>query len=841
MGEAGASPALSRNCNGARVTRARLPASILAQITFAERVYGIMKLITSRLVASGYTRGKGAVKGALSGIRSRNAGGKTRTRTSAAWPSLYRPLPPILPGCRRSFHPFLTILAVLLMALNTSLVVRADAPRDQAVGAAVAYLRTQVTAEGGLDAFGNGADPSTTARAVVALATLGLDPDQLAHPETGETPLAYLQSTALEYSHEPGFADASHLFPGNAGLMIAALAAAGIEPAIAGDIDLVSQLEQTITATGAYSTTARAGFTTGEALAPNQAWSILGLAMAGRAVPPAAIDYLKALQGADGSWLDGDPDTTGLAIVALMSTGQVPATDPAVARALGFFRATQLFNGGWRPGWDTEPLNVDSTAWAIQALLSCGYTVPLTVWEQAALPESSLAAAQQADGRIGGVYANAYSTSEALYGLSGMPLFLTPALRIERGLNWLAGQAADPAVSPGMLIDAALAFLAAGYDPATVLSDNGSLMERISAVAEEYAAGSVDQSGKLALLQGNAGVEPIAPGLDLAAALVSEYNPEIGAFGVITNTYHQAYALLGLAALREEIPEEAHEGLVALQQPDGGWKYDLTDSEWNTTTPDNTGLAIQALLAAGLPTEHPAIEAALGYLRANQDTTGGWGNANATALAIQALLASGQELDAWTTSDGKSPCLALASYGKLDGPFVWMWESPFGPPEDNFLATAQAIPALAGKSVSQQRTQPQPFRPWPGGPDPDRLIVGGPRVYAGDDGAITVDVTFSGDLDRDAMVLADWIVPGQDAWRAVDVAATAGVFSITSPGDGASPGLVRWRVSDPDGVAGLESSGTLAILGVRVPPSRWLDAFARPGNQLSYALEYWLP
>lgn len=841
MGEAGARPALSRNCNGARVTRARLPASIVAQITFAERVYGIMKLHARRSGAPGRVLCNVAARGVPSPICRRNVGRQYGTQMQAARLNRYWRLPRISLAGRRALYPLLTLLAILVVARYMTSVVRADGQHDQAIRAAVPYLRTQVTAEGGLDAFGSGADPSTTARAVLALATLGLDQDMLAHPETGATPLAYLQHTALDYTHEPGFVDADHLFPGNAGLVIAALAAAGVAPATTGDIDLVAQLEQTITATGAYSTTARAGFTTGEALAPNQAWSILGLAMTGRAIPPEAIDYLKGLQSADGSWLESDPDTTGLAVVALMSTGQVSVSDPTVARALGFFRATQLPNGGWRPGWDTEPLNVDSTAWAIQALLSCGYTFPLTTWQQTTPPEDSLAAAQQADGRIGGVYASAYSTAEALFGLAETPLFLTPALRIERGLTWIAGQSAEPGVSPGTLIDAALAFLSAGYDPATVAAGSGSLMDRISAVAEEYAAGSVDQAGKLALLQGAAGMEPIVPGLDLAAALYSEYDPEIGAFGVITNTYHQAYGLLGLAALREEIPEEAHVGLVALQQPDGGYKYDLTDAEWNTTTPDNTGLAIQALLAAGLTAEHTAVQDALSYLRASQDTAGGWGNANATALAIQALLASGQDLEAWTTTGGASPYLALAGYGKMDGAFVWMWESPFGTPEDNLLATAQAIPALAEKSLTQSFTQPQPFVPVPLGPDPDRLIVGDSRVYAGDDGAIIVDLAFSGDLDRDASVLADWIAPGQQAWSTVDVVATAGIFSIILPGDTASPSLVRWRLSDPDGVSAFDSSGSLAILGVRVPPSRWLGSFVAPGIQMPYALDFWLP
>ena len=89
-----------------------------------------------------------------------------------------------------------------------------------------------MTPKGGLDAFGNGADPSTSARAVIALGSRRAGSDGPRTPETGGTPLDFVLTTAITYTHEPGFTDAAHLFPGNAGLAVAALAAAGRDPRI---------------------------------------------------------------------------------------------------------------------------------------------------------------------------------------------------------------------------------------------------------------------------------------------------------------------------------------------------------------------------------------------------------------------------------------------------------------------------------------------------------------------------------------------------------------------------------------------------------------------------------
>ncbi|MHB1317317.1 MAG: prenyltransferase/squalene oxidase repeat-containing protein, partial [Anaerolineae bacterium] len=728
-------------------------------------------------------------------------------------------------------------LSLSLATLASTPAVHAEGPHESETGSAVAFLRTQVTAEGGVDSFGSGADTSTTARAVIAMGAVGLDQSILSHPETEASPLDYIVSTAITYTHESGFPDAAHLFPGNAGLAVAAMAAAGLDPRAVGRVDLIGQLEQTLSATGAYSTTASAGYTTGEALAPNQAWAMLGLSMAGEAVPSYAVDYLVGLQEPDGSWLDGDPDTTGLAIVALMSTGQVAPTHPAVVRGLGFLRATQLPNGGWRPAWDTEPLNADSTAWAIQALLSCGYTTPLATWERASTPDAALAALQQENGSLGGQYASAYSTAEGLLGLAQVPLYLTPALRLERGLAWLAVQAADPELAPGLAVDIATAFASAGYDPRTVLPAGVSLMDSVTSQAEAYAGASVDQAGKLALLAASTGVLSDTLGLDLPALITAAYDPAVGAYGVVTNTYHQAFALLGLAAYEADNPALAPQALIALQQSDGGWQYDLTAADWNVTTPDNTGLAVQALLAAGVAVDDPAVRLALQYLKSTRDAQGGWGNANATALAVQALLAAGEDLSEWVTAEGHSPLSALAQYAKMDGPLVWMWQSPFGPPEDNALATAQSLPVLAGRTLLDVPPEAlAPYRPVPVGLDPDVLIIGEPR-FALQEGAVRVALSVSGDLDGDATVSLAWIQPGMGGWESAEIARTPGAMSaslgISQPGSYA----VRLVVRDPDGLRRFGDEGQLAVLVAQVPPELWLvpaTASTRPASGLHY-------
>src|SRR5207237_10574103 len=132
-------------------------------------------------------------------------------------------------------------------------------------------------------------------------------------------------------------------------------------------------------ATGAYHTSAREGFSTGEPNTINQLWSILGLAAALQPVPQKAIDFLVSLQERDGGWgfgSGGDVDTTALVIQALIAAGVAP-DGPKVLEGLAFLRRSQAPSGGWASFGALSP---DSTAVAIQALDAAGYVPAPAAW-----------------------------------------------------------------------------------------------------------------------------------------------------------------------------------------------------------------------------------------------------------------------------------------------------------------------------------------------------------------------------------------------------------------------------------------------------------------------------
>ena len=195
---------------------------------------------------------------------------------------------------------------------------------------------------------------------------------------------------------------------------------------------LVSWIQASTPIHGAYSTTAQQDFSSGAASDLSQAWAILGLSLAGRSIPEAAPQYLIKSQAVDGSWGAGDPDTTALAVTALLASRKVNAQDQTIQKAISYFHSTQAESGGWRPSWDTDPLNADSTGWILQALVSAGEDLRGQNWLVNRInPLDALMGLQKPDGSIGGTYANTYSTAEAIIGLSGIPLSnlgITPAV-----------------------------------------------------------------------------------------------------------------------------------------------------------------------------------------------------------------------------------------------------------------------------------------------------------------------------------------------------------------------------------------------------------------------------
>jgi hypothetical protein len=158
------------------------------------------------------------------------------------------------------------------------------------------------------------------------------------------------------------------------------------------------------------------------------------------------------------------------------------------------------------------------------------------------------------------------------------------------------------------------------------------------------------------------------------------YSATLGGFGVVTNTWQQAYPLLGLAAAGELVTTTvpaAIQTLQDLQEIDGGWKYDQTGAVWNTTSADNTGLALPALIAAGVANDganrdrRPRLSARLPRYWPVAGTM-----ANSTAFAIQGcwrrVRISRRRLD--RQRPRADP--ALAAYQKADGPLCGNGASP---------------------------------------------------------------------------------------------------------------------------------------------------------------------
>ncbi|OGO27050.1 MAG: hypothetical protein A2136_03955, partial [Chloroflexi bacterium RBG_16_54_11] len=344
------------------------------------------------------------------------------------------------------FYRILLVIALglgLVVALSLSfqskqVVAQAGPTRAEVIQAAVVYLRVNQQADGGILGFSGLSDPDTTARTVLAF-TLAGEPISEVVTGTGLTTLDYLSTQAISFTHDT----TGTLFPGRAGVLLSAVALAGGNPADFGGMDLAGELQASLQPdTGAYSTTAQQDFSSGLASDLNQAWAILGLSLAGADMPEIASQFLIGSQAEDGSWGFGDPDTIALAVTALIATRQVSAGDQVIQDALQFFHTTQLPNGGWRPSWDTDPLNADSTGWILQALVSAGDDPSGDIWsKEQGNPIYALLSLQKPDGAIGGTYANTYSTAEAIIGLAGVSL--------SGSVSSPAGHQAGLAVFPG--------------------------------------------------------------------------------------------------------------------------------------------------------------------------------------------------------------------------------------------------------------------------------------------------------------------------------------------------------------------------------------------------------
>jgi hypothetical protein len=278
-------------------------------------------------------------------------------------------------------------------------------------------------------------------------------------------------------------------------------------------------------------------------------------------------------------------------------------------------------------------------------------------------------------------------------------------------LDWLrAHQSADggfagdfdSASSLPATMEAVFAIVAGGEDPATWVQEGNTPISFLENQASDALATPGD-TAKLTLAAVAAGQNPRDfGGLDLVAELEAGLD-ESGLYGGSDagNVFAQALAILALESAGRPIPPSAVDWLAGVQLDDGSWSWN-GDTTPGSGDSNSTALVVQALMAVG--GRDSAVSAALEYFSGIQNEDGGFPyqkpsdfgsdtDANSTAYVVQALFAA---INDPTTSDwslgANTPMDALAALQLESGAFAWQAAVP----GENYLATAQTVPALAG-------------------------------------------------------------------------------------------------------------------------------------------------
>jgi hypothetical protein len=239
-------------------------------------------------------------------------------------------------------------LAISTLGLGTASAATTTDPGKAAAG----WMAAQVEAGG----LGQG----SLADAIFAFAAVGAGHD------ASDEALSQLEASVDEY-----ILDGSTVRAGALGKVLLAVHVAGGNPSNFGGHDLEAMLRGVMETSGA-----NAGQFTGASVF-DQSLDVLALATTSGGVPAEAGDWLASKQCPSGEYQwDGscpasggseDPDTTGIALQALLAANEDSAADNAVSWLLDL----QLANGGF-PAFGTP--NTNSSGLAGQALRAAGST-----------------------------------------------------------------------------------------------------------------------------------------------------------------------------------------------------------------------------------------------------------------------------------------------------------------------------------------------------------------------------------------------------------------------------------------------------------------------------------
>lgn len=337
-------------------------------------------------------------------------------------------------------RPFLPVVVVALVVTSFGAAPAVPASAAPAVATddpsivvqlAVEFLAASQQADGGFELAGF--PGFETPDAVLAIAEAGQQSeswstsDALAAVEAVHTPGGLDGLDALD-----DLADTADLSAGQAAkLIVLDVAPLGLDPTdfdpsddSAAPVDLAAILHAGAQPDGTYGTFNATLF------------AALALPLLGRHVPSVTVDAIFASQEANGGWgfsgdpnppvPDLDPDTTGLAIQALVAAG-VDGTAPQITAALALLASLHQADGSWPSPFDTG--NPNSTALAILGVRAAGWDPERRCWVDAVAPHDGaypspdgyLAAQQAADGHIASPVdqfgVTTFATSQAVEGL----------------------------------------------------------------------------------------------------------------------------------------------------------------------------------------------------------------------------------------------------------------------------------------------------------------------------------------------------------------------------------------------------------------------------------------
>jgi hypothetical protein len=290
----------------------------------------------------------------------------------------------------------------------------------------------------------------------------------------------------------------------------------------------------------------------------------------------------------------------------------------------------------------------------------------------------------------------------ALIVVANTPVAAAPTPEAANALTYLrAQQNADggypgftgPASDPSVSADAALAFISSGVSLGDVQKGDTSLLEYLHTSAAGLKTGP---AAKYLLVAANIGEDSASFG---GADLISLSAADKNADGIYGGSYF-THALVVLAHAVAQSPDAAKQldngVLLRAQQVDGGWGFDAK----GTSDTNTTAIVVQALVASGQGGD--ATTRGMAYMEGTLqpsnlypfDGKSGDGDANSTASVLQAKIAARANPDEITRTRA-----ALIALQNPSGAFPFQKAAP----DDNLLATIQAIPAINDRAFPALR------------------------------------------------------------------------------------------------------------------------------------------